>query len=150
MTEVSGRMYPVSSNKFCLAPWTPFALAELKPDRRRDLDSVFMLVPRSIDPSCVISPAFEGSPGYIYTALAASYSRSLRHMNQTVCADDVTLETANTSVALTSRGEPTELVSQTAPITEERDLKRKKKKKEKKKCTWSKESVEHPQRNRLL
>lgn len=90
-----------------------------------------MLVPRSIDPSCVISPAFEGSPGYIYTALAASYSRSLRHMNQTVCADDVTLETANTSVALTSRGEPTELVSQIAPITEERDLKRKKKKKKK-------------------
>lgn len=55
-------------------------------------------------------------------------------MNQTVCADDVTLEKANTSVALTSRGEPTELVSQIAPITEERDLKRGEKEKEKK-CT---------------
>lgn len=74
------------------------------------------------------------APGYIYTALAASYSRSLLYMNQTVCADDVTLEKANTSVALTSRGEPTELVSQIAPITEERDLKRGEKEKEKK-CT---------------
>ena len=54
-------------------------------------------------------------------------------MNQTVCADDVTLEKANTSVALTSRGEPTELVSQIAPITEERDFKKRGEKKEKEK-----------------
>lgn len=75
MTEVSGRMYPVSSNKFCLAPWTPFALAELKPGRRRDLDSVFMLVPRSIDPSCVISPAFWRKPLVIFIQLSRHPTR---------------------------------------------------------------------------
>lgn len=50
-----------------------FALAELKFNRQRDLDSAFMLTLHSIDPSGVISPAFEGSLRYIYIVLTASY-----------------------------------------------------------------------------
>lgn len=50
-----------------------FGLAELKFSRQRNVHSVFMLALHNIDPSCVISSAFEGSPEYIYIALTATY-----------------------------------------------------------------------------